>query len=84
MKITQKLLLDNGFKQIMVKNPNDESDHKMLMLFKKNEIAVGFNGMCWDVYNMGFDIPTITGTVLTWEEIKDGMNNVGLALDWKK
>lgn len=84
MKITKQLLLDNGFKQTMVRNPNDESDPRMLEIFQKNGIAVGFMDVCWFIYDMGFDKPTIKGTASTWEELLDGMNNVGLALDWKK
>lgn len=75
MNITKDFLLNDGFKQIIVKNPNNDSDPQTLELFQKNKIAVKFNGVCWDVLRMEFDIPAISGTISTVEELQDGMNH---------
>lgn len=83
MKITKKFLLDNGFKQIIVKESSDASDTKILKLFQKNGIALKFNGVCWDVHQMDFNIPAISGTISTQEDLLDGMSKTKLALDWK-
>ena len=75
MDITKEFLLKNGFKQVIVKNPNNDSDPQTLELFQKGEKAVKFNGVCCDVLHMEFDIPAISGTISTVEELQAGMNH---------
>ena len=84
MRITEEALLKNGFKLKEIKNPNDESDPTKLVLFERNGIAVGVNGVTWDVYNMVFGEPLITGCISTLEELLEGLQNKGLVIDWKK
>lgn len=77
--ITKAILLKYGFKREVVRNLNDESDSKMLVLYRKGDIAVGYD-YGWGVYEMGFDKTTFAFPIETWEDLVNGMNNIGLAM----
>ena len=51
----------------------------MLVLYRKGDIAVGYD-YGWGVYEMGFDKTTFAFPIETWEDLVNGMNNIGLAM----
>lgn len=83
MEISIELLESNGFRREEWGNPNNESDSKVLVLYRKGNIAVGYD-YGWGVYEMGFDKPTLAFPIQTWEDLIEGMNNRGLAMVMKK
>ncbi len=83
MEITIELLEKSGFYREKWRNPNNESDSRVLLLYRKGEIAVGYD-YGWGIYEMGHGIPTFTYPIQTWEDLIDGMSNRGLAIDMSK
>ncbi len=82
--IKKEFLEQLGFRPVSYMNINDDSDTRVLVVYQKGEIALMNFGPCWLVYETGFGPLLIKEPILTMEELIEGMNTHGLALDWNR
>lgn len=80
--ITKEKLVQLGFRPVLYRNVNDDSDTRELVVYQKGEIALMNFGPCWLVCETGFGPLLIKEPISTIEELIAGMNSHGLALDW--
>lgn len=80
--ITKERLVQLGFRPVPYRNMNDDSDTKVLVVYQKGETAIMNFGPCWLVCETGFGPLLIKEPISTMEELIEGMNTHGLALDW--
>ena len=82
--INKELLEQLGFSPVPYMNFNDDSDTRVLVVYQKGEIALMNFGPYWIVCETGFGELLLKEVITTVEELIEGMNTHGLALDWKR
>lgn len=81
--ITKETLVQQGFKPVLYKNINDDSDLTRIVVYQKGEISLMNFGPCWIVCETGFVGLQIKEPISTMEELMEGMSSLGLALNWR-
>ena len=82
--IKEEILVQLGFSPVLYRNMNDDSDTRVLVVYQKGEIALMNFGPSWIVCETGFGGLLLKEVITTVEELIEGMNTHGLALDWKR
>lgn len=80
--IKKEFLEQLGFRPVSYMNINDDSDTRVLVVYQKGEIALMNFGPYWIVCETGFGGLLLKEVIMTVEELINGMNTQGLALDW--